>query len=243
MDTKIALLYLSFAQTDIIHTRDEPGKTMNTEGECALSRQGSAAANIQCYEQLRDKILTGELAGGTKLVEERLAEEMGVSRTPVRESIRRLEQEGLIRNKRVVKPSDEELRHIFEVRMLLEGYSARCAASYLDEATMQRLQACIDHALEGSYATTMDANKRFHDLIVEASRNPEIVAIIDRMQSIVYLFRKAVVYYKRPMLIEEHQHILDAIRARDADRAERLMRSHLQADLDFYLHLPREAKL
>ncbi|WP_020616064.1 GntR family transcriptional regulator [Paenibacillus daejeonensis] len=208
-----------------------------------LSKQVSQSANIQCYEQLRDKILTGELAGGTKLVEERLAEDMGVSRTPIRESIRRLEQEGLIKNKRVVKPGDEELRHIFEVRMLLEGFSARCAANYLDEATMARLQDCIDRAFAGTYEETMDANKSFHDLIVEASRNPEIVKIIDRMQSIVYLFRKAVVFYKRPMLIEEHQHILDAIRARDADGAERLMKQHLQADLDFYLHLPREAKL
>ncbi|MNE70918.1 transcriptional regulator NanR [compost metagenome] len=59
------------------------------------------------------------------------------------------------------------------------------------------------------------------------------------MQSIIFLFRKAVVYYKRPFLIDEHESILQAIRARDADTAERLMHEHLQADLDFYLHLGR----
>lgn len=202
-----------------------------------MSKQAFQAAYVHCYELIRDKILNGELPGGTKLVEERLAEELGVSRTPVRESIRKLEQEGLIQKKRVVQPSVEDLRHIFEVRMLLEGFSARCAASYMDEATQGKVQECITIAREGTVEVTMDANKQFHDLIVQASRNPEIVRIIDRMQSIIYLFRRAVVYYKRPFLIDEHQHILDAIRAHDAAAAERLMKEHLQADLDFYLHL------
>jgi len=204
-----------------------------------MNKPSPQAAYIHCYEQIRDKILNGELPAGMKLVEERLAAEMGVSRTPVRESIRRLEQEGLIKKKRVVNPTDEELRHIFQVRILLEGFAARCAASYMDDATLGRLQQCIDIARKGDDQETMLANKEFHDLIVQSSRNPEIVSIIDRMQSIIYLFRKAVVYYKRPFLIDEHQSILDAIRARDAARAERLMQEHLQADLDFYLHLGR----
>ncbi|WP_028609770.1 GntR family transcriptional regulator [Paenibacillus harenae] len=204
-----------------------------------MTKQSSQAAYNHCYEQIRDRILNGELPGGIKLVEERLAEEMGVSRTPVRESIRRLEQEGLIKQKRVVNPTDDELRHIFQVRILLEGFASRCAASYMDEATLNKLQQCIDIARKGEDNETMNANKEFHDLIVQASRNPEIVNIIDRMQSIIYLFRKAVVYYKRPFLIDEHQSILDAIRTRDAGTAERLMQEHLQADLDFYLHLGR----
>ncbi|GAB6931182.1 GntR family transcriptional regulator [Paenibacillus sp. JCM 10914] len=202
-----------------------------------MRKSESQSAFIQCYEQIRDKILNGDLAGGTKLVEERLAEEMGVSRTPVRESIRKLEQEGLIKRKRVVQPTVEDLRHIFEVRILLEGYACRCAASYMDEETAERLQECIDVARTGDVKQTMDVNKRFHDIIVQASRNPEIIDIIDRMQSIIYLFRRAVVYHKRPFLIDEHQLILDAIRKHDAPEAERLMQEHLQADLDFYLHL------
>jgi len=204
-----------------------------------MSKQASQAAYNHCYELIRDKILNGELPGGMKLVEERLAEEMGVSRTPVRESIRRLEQEGLIKQKRVVNPTDDDLRHIFQVRMLLEGFASRCAATYMDEETLQRLQICVDIAYKGTVEETMEANKEFHDLIVQSSRNPELISIIDRMQSIIYLFRKAVVFHKRPFLIEEHQHIIDAIREHDAAMAERLMQEHLQADLDFYLHLGR----
>ncbi|USG66620.1 GntR family transcriptional regulator [Brevibacillus ruminantium] len=202
-----------------------------------MGKQPFQLAYQSSYEYIRDKILSGELPRGTKLVEERLAEEIGVSRTPVRESIRKLEQEGLIKQKRVVNPSSMDLRNIFQVRILLEGFSARCAASYMSEETLERLYACITTARNGTIEETMKANKEFHDIIVQSSNNPQMIDIIDRMQSIIYLFRKTVVYHKRPFLIDEHEEIYQAISAHDGDRAERLMQEHLQADLDFCLHL------
>ncbi|WP_019124018.1 GntR family transcriptional regulator [Brevibacillus massiliensis] len=204
-----------------------------------MGKQPFQTAYQHSYEYIRDKILSGELPRGTKLVEERLAEELGVSRTPVRESIRKLEQEGLIKQKRVVNPTDTDLRNIFQVRILLEGFSARCAAAYMDEETLQKLQGCITAARHGDIEETMRANKEFHDLIVQSSNNPEMINIIDRMQSIIYLFRKTVVYHKRPFLIDEHQQIYEAISAHDGTAAERLMQEHLQADLDFCLHVLR----
>src|SRR5690242_20650899 len=98
-----------------------------------LGNDRSRPAYHQSYEIIRDKILNGELPGGTKIVEEKIAADLGVSRTPIRESIRKLEHEGLVVNKRVVKPSEKDLRNMFQVRILLEGYSAKCAASYLKE--------------------------------------------------------------------------------------------------------------
>lgn len=88
-----------------------------------MANKATQLAYVQAYEYIRDRILSGELERGTKLVEERLAEEMGISRTPVRDSIRKLEQEGLIKEKRVVNPSDMDLRHVFQVRILLEGFA------------------------------------------------------------------------------------------------------------------------
>lgn len=202
-----------------------------------MNKQPFQLAYLTAYEYIRDKILSGELPRGTKLVEERLAEEIGVSRTPVRESIRKLEQEGLINQKRVVNPSSVDLQNIFQVRILLEGFSARCAATYMSEETLGRLHDCITIARSGTIEETMKANKEFHDIIVQSSNNPQMIDIIDRMSSIIYLFRKTVVYHKRPFLIDEHQEIYDAISAHDGDRAERLMQEHLQADLDFCLHL------
>ncbi len=200
------------------------------------------SAYLQSYEYIRDKILNGELPRGTKLVEERLAKELGVSRTPIRESIRKLEQEGLIKDKQVVNPTESDLRNIFQVRILLEGFATRCAAAYMNEATLQRVYECVRIGRSGTNDEVMKANKEFHDLIIQASNNPVMIDIIDRMQSIIYLFRKTVVYHKRPFLIDEHEEIYNAILLHDADRAEGLMKHHLKADLEFCLHLLKSVK-
>ncbi|WP_066295734.1 GntR family transcriptional regulator [Bacillus sp. FJAT-29937] len=194
-------------------------------------------AYLQSYEYIRDKILNGELPRGTKLVEERLAEELGISRTPVRESIRKLEQEGLVKQKRVVNPTDMDLRNIFQVRILLEGFAARYSATYMSEAALEKLKQCIEIGRSGTTDEIMKANEEFHNIIVQTTNNPMMIDIIDRMQSIIYLFRKTVVYHKRPFLIDEHQQIFDAIQSHNGEEAERIMKEHLQADLDFCLHM------
>lgn len=191
----------------------------------------------QCYEILRDKILNGELPGGTKIVEEKIAAEIGVSRTPIRESIRKLEYEGLIVKKKVVKPTEKDLRHLFAVRILLEGHSARCASNFFKEKDIEKLNEYIKIGREGTKAEIMEANESFHNDIVRASNNPIMIDTIDRMQAIIYLFRKTVVIYNRPHLIDEHQEIYEAIKARDGEKAEELMKKHLENDLNFYLHL------
>ncbi|MFS0783749.1 GntR family transcriptional regulator [Bacillus sp. 1P06AnD] len=202
-----------------------------------LEKEHSRSASQQCYEILRDQILNGELPGGAKMVEEKVAANLGVSRTPIRESIRMLENEGLIVKKKVVQPTEKDLRNMFQVRILLEGYSAECAASYLDEEGVADLQECVRIGHTGTKEDIMVANEQFHDIIVRSSNNPVMIDIIDRMKSIIYLFRKTVVFYNRPQLIEEHQQILDAIKERDGKRAEQLMKEHLQADMVFCLHL------
>jgi DNA-binding GntR family transcriptional regulator len=202
-----------------------------------LKKKTQQHAYIQSYEYIRDQILNGELERGTKLIEEKLAVELGVSRTPIRESIRKLEQEGLVKQKRVVNPTDMDLRHYFQVRILLEGFAAKSAATYMNEQDLNQLKECIHIGRTGAPEDIMEANKQFHDLIVNATNNPVMVDTIERMQSIIYLFRKTVVYHNRPFLIDEHEDIFDAIVAHNGDEAERLMKEHLQADLEFYLHV------
>lgn len=197
----------------------------------------SRPAYHHCYEILRDKILNGELSSGTKIVEEKLAAELGVSRTPIRDSIRKLETEGLVVQKRVVKPTEKDIRDIFNVRILLEGYSARCAANFLKENEIEKLYKYVEIGRNGTKEEIMSANESFHNDIVRASNNPMMIDIIDRMQAIIYLFRKTVVIYNRPHLIDEHEEIYEAIKARDGDKAEILMKKHLENDLNFYLHV------
>jgi DNA-binding GntR family transcriptional regulator len=204
-----------------------------------LKKKTQQHAYMQSYEYIRDQILNGDLERGTKLIEEKLAEELGVSRTPIRESIRKLEQEGLVQQKRVVNPTDMDLRHYFQVRILLEAFAARSAATYMNQDDLNQLKQCIDIGRTGTTEEIMDANKQFHDIIVNATNNPVMVDTIERMQSIIYLFRKTVVYHNRPFLIDEHQEIYDAIVAHNGNEAERLMKEHIQADLEFCLHVMR----
>lgn len=201
------------------------------------NKEKASPAYLQSYEILRDKILNGELPSGTKIVEEKLAAELGVSRTPIRESIRKLENEGLIVKKKVASPTDKDLRNMFQVRILLEGYAAKCAAAFLPEDQLKALWECVEVGRTGTKDEIMKANQLFHEIIVDASRNPVMIDIIDRMSSIIYLFRRTVVSYKRPFLIDEHEEIYNAIKERDGQKAELLMQQHLQADLEFWLHI------
>ncbi|RHW33222.1 GntR family transcriptional regulator [Lysinibacillus yapensis] len=188
------------------------------------------------YEQIRDQILSGKIDPNTKLTEEKLAEHLGISRTPVRSAIAKLEQEGLIKNKRIFIPTQTDIRHIFQVRMLLEGFAARYCADYISEDGIARLKECVKIGHTGTTEDIMEANFLFHQIIVEETKNLEIVHIIDRMQSIIYLLRKTVVLQKRPHLIEEHAAILEAIVSHDGNLAEKLMIEHLQKDVEFSIH-------
>lgn len=194
-------------------------------------------AQLKAYTTIRDHILNGTYPGGMKLTEVRLAEEIGVSRTPIREAIRRLEQEGLIRNKKVYKPTETDLRHLFQMRMLIECYAAKKAATYMLEEDLEKLRRSIEAAKSGDADRIVEANKEFHDLIVRESRNPLMIEAVDKMQSIIYLFSRAVVLYKRPFLIEEHEQIYEAILNREAEKASELMEQHLKADLEFSLEI------
>ena len=202
-----------------------------------MSTKKHQLAYIQVYEYIRDKILHGKIERGTKLTEEKLATEFGVSRTPVREAIRKLEQEGLIKQKKVVNPTEKDLRDYFQVRILLESYAARTAAIFMRDEDRKKLEECIFIGRNGTPEEIMEANEKFHDLIIRSTNNPVMIDTIERMQSIIYLFRKTVVYHKRPFLIDEHQNIFEAITSHKPDKAAKLIEEHLQADLEFCLHL------
>jgi DNA-binding GntR family transcriptional regulator len=189
----------------------------------------------QAYEIIRGMIIGGSLAAGQKLTEESLAGILNVSRTPIRESLRRLEQEGLVVEKRVISPTEKMLRDIYSLRILLEGYGAFQAAAELTEVKIEVLRECIEKAKTGSKEDAMRSNTVFHDTIMEASGNKYMLDTYEKMRSIILLFRHDVVFYNRPNLQEEHEKIYQAIINRNSKLAESLMKTHLQHDLDFCL--------
>ena len=190
-------------------------------------------AHNYAYEYIRNRILDGSYRGGIKLVEERLAEEIGVSRTPIREAVRRLEQEGLIKNKRIYKPTKQDLLYLYEMRVLLESYTAKKAARNMSNETLNELKKTIEKARQAQGESIYIANQRFHDLITNECQNPVITETLLRVRTVFYLVSLSIDFYKRPQIIDEHEAIYMAIKDRNEALASELMVKHLERDTDF----------
>jgi DNA-binding GntR family transcriptional regulator len=192
-------------------------------------------------EQIKDVILQRIVAGdyppGARLVETRIAQELGVSQAPVREALRDLEQLGCIvhepfRGCSVRAFSAEELLEAFPVRAALEALAARLAAERIGEAELLQLADLVDTmraaARRGDAHDQSQANASFHATIVRAARN----ATLERQWSFLEPFSRTYVSVSQPgldllALSERHVPILEALRARDPDAAAAAMHSHL----------------
>ena len=186
-------------------------------------------------------MLDGTYKGGMKLVEERLADEIGVSRTPIREAIKRLEQEGLIKNKHIYNPTAQDLIYIYEMRIVLESFAAKRAAKNMTEEKVKELeniiQASRNSLMEGQPKNTYNANQRFHELIINECQNPIMIERLAQAQTIFYLFSLRLDIYSRPNIIDEHEEIYKAIKNKDEQLAGELIAEHLYKDMNFTLEL------
>ena len=188
------------------------------------------------FEQLEQDILTEHYAPGEILTEGKLSQALGVSRTPVREAVRRLEQAGLLRESGkgmiVIGVSQEDLTDIYEIRRRLEGLAARRATESKDEELLQKLCEVVD--LQEFYTTKADAahiqslDSRFHKIIYERCGS----VLRDTLSSLhhrIQRYRKdSVADLDRARLAAaEHRAIFDAIAAGDGEQAERLTVTHI----------------
>lgn len=215
-----------------------------------MSAEGGAV-----YDRLRTAIVEGRYPPGARLVEQRLAEELQVSRTPVREAVRRLEAEGLVvveRNRGAhVRPlSEHEIADLYEVRARLEAYGAELAAERADAAEVAAIQNAADDfaaavlavAATGQAAPAdvrvLDAaNARFHGSLLAASRHGRIRQLVAGAVDAPLVFQ-ALQRFERPELERSalfHQLIADAVAAGEAPRAGRLMTEHVLQGRDALL--------
>ena len=196
---------------------------------------------------LRDAILSGRFKPGERLVEERLAQEWGVSRNPVREAIRVLASEGLIevaarRGASVVKMSDQEARETIELRALLEGHNARLAARRQDKETIKRVEKVLNKGTlavsNGQFDQLTDLNQQFHQELAAAGQNTVLGEVLKKLRErTAMLFSPAdPVYQARNW--DEHAGILRAIIAGDERGAATLAAEHvMHAGSDYLLGL------
>ena len=191
------------------------------------------------YEELKMQILKGSIIPGTRMMEVELAEEMGVSRTPIREAIRKLEKEGLVtieprRGAYASMISTEDMVEILEVRQDLEGLAAYFAADRMSEEQMNELRkesdSYNDAVKRGNMEDMIRHDTRFHHIIVESCRNKILVQMIEQLQELVLRFRY--IYYdnfrRAENMPEEHEAIVTAIAEGDADKARAAADIHIE---------------
>jgi DNA-binding GntR family transcriptional regulator len=197
----------------------------------------------QTYEALRDSILSGQLAPGDRLVETQLAEQLQVSRTPIREAIRQLQREELICADangwlRVATVSATEAIHLYDCRMALETMAVAEACRHITPQQLAQLEQAIDHAealhhagVQADSGQLLELDYQFHYQIAASSGNGCLLSLLDQVFSKMALLRIQTTQHN-PRVLEiraEHQNIYRAIAQRDADRATQMIQDHLIA--------------
>ncbi|MEE9611846.1 MAG: GntR family transcriptional regulator [Desulfatiglandales bacterium] len=195
----------------------------------------------QVYDILKRMIVLKEIKPGEKINEEELADKVGVSRTPIRETLCRLENEGIVRiiprrGAFVVTLSREEIVEILQIREVLEGLVAQLASQNMDKRTLSRLKVCLEKINsspdgDNKLLKYTPADMDFHSLLLEASKNKMLQNMMGIVNSHLQMIRLRTVVLpgRAQKTVEEHFKVLDAIEKGDIKAAERLMRKHIQS--------------
>lgn len=204
-------------------------------------------ASDRAYVLIRDMILSGELPSGAKIGEEALAEQCGVSRTPIREALSRLEAELLIRRTDTQRSfvadwSLDDVEEMFELRGLLESRAARRAAERISWSQIERLKTHHNAIGEAIYAETPDTalfiehNHHFHGVILEASASAQLTTMLARIVERPIVHRTAQNYSFDDLKRSHRQHgeLLAAFEQRDPAWAEAVMISHIRRAFHAY---------
>jgi DNA-binding GntR family transcriptional regulator len=194
---------------------------------------------VRVCDLLRSRIVANELTFGSKLTEDSLAKELGVSRTPIREAFNRLAQEGLVtvspgRGAFVATLSVDDMVQLLEIREVLEGMAARLATSRITKASLEKLRRQMEVEIRKSaghaYTGYLDVDRQFHESVISAGGNRHLCQLMkslrDRIQMLRY--RSVILPGRARKSFQEHLQIIDALAARDPDLAEERIRTHIR---------------
>lgn len=190
------------------------------------------------FNTLRQAILKGELEPGERLMEIQLAERLGVSRTPIREAIRKLELEGLVlmiprKGAEVAKISEKSLRDVLELRRSLEELAIELACQRMTEEEIDELedaQRAFRKAVDSKDVMLMaETDEKYHEIIYQGTKNSRLVQILNNLRKQMYRYRLEYIKDadKRQILLIEHDNILKAVRNRKVAEAKAAMREHI----------------
>lgn len=203
------------------------------------------AYHLQIYQIVREQILNGELKCGEKISEFGLAQKLGVSRSPVREALRMLEQDELLVGHGgglIVNPMEfSDVKEIYDCRIVLEPSAAKMGCKLVTDEILEQLKEYIELSFkyhkEGKMKEVIHNNTKFHDLILSLCPNQHLNHIIEKTRSLSILARKEeFASFNRPEgYLIEHKQIIEALSSRDEDRVEAIMRQHITKDKEFYV--------
>jgi len=190
-------------------------------------------------ENIREAIVSGALAAGSRVSEPELAERYGISRTPIREAFRQLESEGYLtviprRGAVVSEFSPKDIEEFYAIKSIMEGYAARRACEKLSKKDLDRLQVINDKLAElartGDIKNFFRVHSDFHELFIKAADNEKlhelIAGLVTKFQRL--RFTSLSLPGRMTVSVQEHEKIIDAFRKRDADLAELLVRQNAE---------------
>lgn len=208
-------------------------------GDLELNANAYLPLRDVVFHTLREAILKGDLKPGERLMELQLAARLGVSRTPIREAIRMLQQEGLAitvprRGAEVAGISEKDMEDVLQIREALEVLAAQLACEKISEGQIEQLKENIKEfeaaAFTGDIKRIAGADVKFHEIIFEAAQNPRLVSMLNNLSGQIYRYRME--YLKEgenyPKLVEEHRQITEGLLLSDKDYVTEMTKRHMK---------------
>ena len=208
----------------------------------------------EVYESLKKSILHGKLRGGQRLIEETLANQIGISRTPVREAFHKLERDDLVTRLpkggfAVREFTKEDVEEIFGIRSALESYASYLASLHITLEKVSQLEKKVKE-LEDAMEKRDDEkfiqlNTEFHDLIYKSCKSKKLIEMINNFRDYFYRYRSALIHTEKGMnySIEDHRRMLEAMKKKNPRLVERLVRNHLARGKELIIREINERKI
>jgi len=220
---------------------------MDTRGLAMIRPLKKENLGSQVFEQVKGMILRGEIRPGRRIVENEIALSMGISRTPVREAVHKLEAEGLLtplsRGGYAVRGlTVSDIEDTFDIRSILESFAGYLAATRHSEGELITLELKIDefqrYLDRGDLKRLSAVNTEFHEALYELSRSHRLIKMIHGLKDEIHFLRNIILNSEEMARLSnrDHREIVEAIRQRDAKKVERQLKEHIVRGKEFVLN-------
>jgi len=205
-----------------------------------MSKPLTVPRRQETYDVIRDRIMSGALVPGARIIESTLCEELGVSRTPMREALFRLEQDGLVRQEpargfSVMPLSAKEVRQIYPIIWTLEVLALKIGADNVDTTELQRLNRSLTRATNPEKQHALD--DKWHEILIESCKNKRLLQQIQLLKHVAHRYELAYMRHSKKLdtSIDEHEAILTAIASGQATEAQLLLEKHWRRGMETVL--------